>query len=196
MDRSKPVAVQTAAKEVATELFSRSAYLLYSAFALIFTAGIVASLPIPLWPKLKGGFLVGQVVAVAFHIRSVWTVRPFNFLNDKRVTMSLAAFTAASLGPFGIFFYFIFFTPRHPEEFGGGLGLAALSLLFWSYGVLLIVAPKMGFRLDYVYPSYGKSYRERNFDPWLWRMIGLFLLSVGYLLAWGAIKLIREALST
>ena len=62
--------------------------------------------------------------------------------------------------------------------------------------MVLIVSPKTAFKLDYVEPRYSKSYRERNFDRGVWLMIGVFLVSIGYLCAWGAIKLIQEALST
>lgn len=196
MDHARPAEVSAASKEVAAELFSRSAYLLSSALTIILATGVLASSPLPLWQKLRAGFPVVQVAAVGFHIRQVWTMRPLEFLNSKRVAMSLAVFTAASLGPFGLVLYFIFFTPRNAEEIGGGLFLAAMSLLFLSYGVVLIISPKMGFKLDYVYPRYSKSYRERNFDPDLWRLIGVFLLLVGFLLAWGTIKLLQEALST
>jgi hypothetical protein len=196
MDGSKPGEVSAASKEVATELFSRSAYLLFSALTIILAAGVLAASPLSPWQKLRAGFPIIQVAAVGFHIRQVWTMRPLDFLNSKRVTMSLAVFTAATLGPFGLVLYFIIFTPRNSEEIGGGLFLAAMSLLFFSYGIVLIVSPKTAFKLDYVEPRYSKGYRERNFDRGVWLMIGVFLVSIGYLCAWGAIKLIQEALST
>lgn len=173
-------------------LLSRSAYLIFSALGLLLTVGFLADSPLSPSQKLKAGFPFIQAAIIAYQLRRVWSIRTLDFWSDIRVKLSLMVFTAASVGPFVVLLYFIFFPPRFAPERGASFGLAATSLLLGVYGVLLLVSPQVALKFDYVYPMYSKSSRGKTpFGRGIWRVVGAFLLLVGILLAYFAGLLMR-----
>jgi hypothetical protein len=175
MDTVQPASIEVTSQEVTVSLLSKAAVVLF------FSTG--SFLIFSRIPRLELLVVALQLAIASYEIRGIWALRRYGLWCGLSIKASLATFVVASVAPLAAWFWLVAVRPPSAPALASAIGLALISTLFLFYGGVLVISPQLAFRLDYLasvesggaHASRGWGFRKRA--------AGLFLLSVGVLLA-------------
>jgi hypothetical protein len=185
MDTVQPASIEVTSQQVTVSLLSRAAVVLFFSMGsfLIFSR----------MPRLELLVVALQLAIALYEIRGIWASRRYGLWRGLSIKASLATFVVASVAPLAAWFWLVAVRPPAAPALASAIALALMSTLSLFYGGLLVISPQLAFRLDFLASAEnGRArYRSRGWG-FRKRVAGLFLLSVGVLLAIWIVSLVAD----
>ena len=185
MDTVQPASIEVTSPEATAWLLSRAALVLF------FSAG--SFLIFSRMPRLELLVIAFQLAIAIYEMHEIWALRRYGLWRGLSIKASLAAFVVSTVAPLTAWFWLVAVRPPSAPARAIAIGLAFMSTLFLFYGGLLVICPQLAFRLDFLasVENGGAPYGSRGWE-FRRRVAGLFLVSVGVLLAIWVVSLAAE----